>query len=94
MHRPRDDNDPPDYHSVDGNDDTGDHRWYQQEVLLPATNPNPLRRGGSNYCGLLDLTGERVLCTIQAVGWLGICAQSFFWTTWRGEVRGCADLSA
>eukprot|EP00588_Corethron_pennatum_P029717 CAMPEP_0194313056 /NCGR_PEP_ID=MMETSP0171-20130528/9952_1 /TAXON_ID=218684 /ORGANISM="Corethron pennatum, Strain L29A3" /LENGTH=425 /DNA_ID=CAMNT_0039067835 /DNA_START=121 /DNA_END=1395 /DNA_ORIENTATION=+ len=67
----------------------------KQEVLLPATNPNPLRRGGGNCCGLLNLTtGERALCTIQAVGWLGICAQSFFWTTWRGEVRGCADLAA
>mmetsp|Transcript_6716 Transcript_6716/g.10189 ORF Transcript_6716/g.10189 Transcript_6716/m.10189 type:complete len:384 (+) Transcript_6716:450-1601(+) len=100
VHQPRDD-DPPDYHSLDGPDDTGEHHHQQQEVLLRVTDPNPIRRGGekaaacSNCCGLLDLTGgERVLCTIQAVGWIGICAQSFFWTTWRGEVRGCADLSA
>jgi len=67
----------------------------KQEVLLPATNPNPVRRGGGNCCGLLNLTtGERALCTIQAVGWLGLCAQGFFWTTWRGEARGCADLAA
>lgn len=24
--------------------------------------------------------GEMVLCAIQAMGWIGICSQSFFWT--------------
>lgn len=47
-------------------------------------------------CGYrISLTrGEWFLCIIQAVGWLGICSQAFFWTTWRGEVQGCADLAA
>ena len=24
--------------------------------------------------------GEKMLCVIQAMGWIGICSQSFFWT--------------
>lgn len=34
-----------------------------------------------------------LLCTVQAAGWVGICAQSFFWTSWRGEEVGCIDLA-
>jgi hypothetical protein len=29
--------------------------------------------------------GEKMLCAVQAMGWIGICSQSFFWTAWRGE---------
>mmetsp|Transcript_57020 Transcript_57020/g.98210 ORF Transcript_57020/g.98210 Transcript_57020/m.98210 type:complete len:396 (+) Transcript_57020:140-1327(+) len=38
--------------------------------------------------------GEKLLCVVQALGWVGICSQSFFWTAWRGERAGCADLAA
>ena len=34
-----------------------------------------------------------LLCIVQAAGWVGVCAQSFFWTSWRGEVVGCTDLA-
>jgi len=34
-----------------------------------------------------------LLCSVQAMGWMGICAQSFFWTAWRGEEIGCTDLA-
>jgi len=33
-----------------------------------------------------------LLCAIQAMGWLSILGQSFFWTSWRGEEVGCTDL--
>lgn len=38
--------------------------------------------------------GEKALCAVQALGWMSICSQSFFWTAWRGEEAGCADLAA
>ena len=34
-----------------------------------------------------------LLYAVQSVGWLGVCAQSFFWTSWRGDVVGCIDLA-
>ena len=34
-----------------------------------------------------------LLCTVQAAGWIGVCAQSFFWTSWRLEEVGCIDLA-
>ncbi len=34
-----------------------------------------------------------LLCMVQAAGWVGICAQSFFWTSYRGEGAGCVDLA-
>jgi len=33
-----------------------------------------------------------LLCTVQAMGWLSILGQAFFWTSWRGEEVGCTDL--
>ena len=47
------------------------------------------------HCGLQSLgRGELALCGIQILGWVGIMAQSFFWTSWRGEVTGCAELAS
>jgi len=34
-----------------------------------------------------------LLCVVQAVGWTAITAQSFFWTSWRGEQIGSIDLA-
>lgn len=34
-----------------------------------------------------------LLCSLMAVGWVGITSQSFFWTSWRGEEVGCIDLA-
>ena len=100
MHRP-----PPDDAGSDDDGGGGDGRRLPHDVPLLPPDPTPLRRAvadrgamrpaGAGCCGLLGLTtGERVLCAIQATGWLGICAQSFFWTSWRGEKQGCADLAA
>lgn len=43
-------------------------------------------------CKLADVP-MIILCSVQALGWVGICAQSFFWTSWRGEKVGCTDLA-
>ena len=41
-------------------------------------------------CYRLDATS--LLVAVQAGGWAGITAQSFFWTSWRGEQIGSIDL--
>ncbi|KAL7549044.1 hypothetical protein ACHAWF_012312, partial [Thalassiosira exigua] len=39
------------------------------------------------------IDASALLFTVQAAGWVSICASSFFWTSWRGEEAGCADLA-
>jgi len=41
---------------------------------------------------LCRLDASVLICAVQAAGWAGICAQVFFWTSWRGEKVGCIDL--
>ena len=39
------------------------------------------------------LRPDVLLCVVQAVGWIGITSQMFFWTAWRGERVGCIDFA-
>ena len=73
----------------------------QQSSLLPiqsaspnttATTTTTTTNNNNSYTNKNDEKRLFLVCVIQAIGWIGICSQSFFWTSVRGEQKGCTDL--
>ena len=68
----------------------------QQSSLLPleSNSSNTCTDTTNTYTHKNDEKRLFLVFVIQAIGWIGICSQSFFWTSVRGEQKGCTDLAS
>ena len=66
---------------------------HQTNPNLTINNSSCHAEHGTSEASRHTLDASVLLCAVQAVGWVGICALSFFWTSWREEEVGCTDLA-
>ena len=80
----------------------------ERQMLQPSSSQQTIPNYNGNKTQTDNITSDEIiasqscswkpdasvlLCVVQALGWVGVCAQSFFWTSWRGEEVGCIDLA-
>ena len=64
-----------------------------QSIIMMKSSKQAIHNVPDDTSWLSKVDACMLLFAVQAVGWVSVTAQSFFWTAWRGEEVGCIDLA-